>query len=58
MILMYINNTIITIPDNNTITIIMDSVTKDFKIKDLGEPTLFLGYKVLRDYVKCIITLS
>jgi hypothetical protein len=55
---MYVDNTIIAAPDDNTITTIMDGVAKDFKIKDLGEPTLFLGYKVLRDYVKCIITLS
>jgi hypothetical protein len=58
MILMYINNTIIAAPNNNTITTIMDGVAKDFKIKDLSEPTLFLGYKVLRDYVKHTITLS
>jgi hypothetical protein len=49
---------IIAVPNNNTITTIMDGIAKDFKIKDLGEPTLFLGYKVLRDYVKHIITLS
>jgi hypothetical protein len=55
---MYVNNMIIAAPNNNIITTIIDGVAKDFKIKDLGKPTLFLGYKVLRDYVKRTITLS
>jgi hypothetical protein len=55
---MYVDDTIITAPKNNTITAIMDGVAADFKIKDLGEPTLFLGCKVSRDYAKRTITLS
>jgi hypothetical protein len=55
---MYVNDTIITAPKNNTITAIMDGVAADFKIKDLGKLTLFLGCKVLQDYAKHTITLS
>jgi Reverse transcriptase (RNA-dependent DNA polymerase) len=57
LLIMYVDDTIIAAPEEDA-TEIIKLINKKFKTKDLGEPSMFLGCKVSRDYDKRIITIS
>lgn len=51
------DDTIVAVETKEILNNFMDKIAKLFNVKVMGEPTRFLGYNILWDYIKGIITL-
>lgn len=57
-LMLYVNDTIITAPTKHNIKQIKEDLSHRFQLKEMGEPSRFLGCRLARDYNKSTITLA
>ena len=58
MIIIYVDNFIITVPTDFKIELVVAQLRQYYDIKDLREPKQYLNYALVRNYINRTITIT